>query len=110
MSRDLELLTEIRDLLQVIAEPALAKRDAKLRAALRKVVGSGAKKAKAVMLMDGTKSQASIVKESGIDTGNLSRLVKALATAELIATDEKHPALALKIPPTFFDKDGADES
>jgi hypothetical protein len=73
MSRDVELLTEIRDLLQVIAEPALAKRDAKLRASLRTVVGSGAKKMKAVLLMDGTRSQSAIVKESGIDQGNLSR-------------------------------------
>jgi hypothetical protein len=110
MSRDVELLTEIRDLLQVIAEPALAKRDAKLRNSLRTVVGSGVKKAKAVLLMDGTRSQAAIVKESGIDTGNLSRLVKALAAAQLIAADEKRPALLVKIPPTFFEKDNPDES
>ena len=40
MSREIELLTEIRDLLQVMAEPNLAKRDAKMRVALRDVVGS----------------------------------------------------------------------
>jgi hypothetical protein len=53
MSRELELLTEIRDLLQVVAEPALAKRDAKFRSVLRSVVGSSGKKVKAVLLMDG---------------------------------------------------------
>jgi hypothetical protein len=110
MSRDVELLTEIRDLLQVIAEPALAKRDAKLRTSLRTVVGSGVQKAKAVLLMDGTRSQAAIVKDTGIDQGHLSRLVKALAAAQLIAQDVKHPALMVKVPPTFFDKDDADES
>lgn len=109
MSREIELLTEIRDLLQVMAEPALAKRDAKLRSSLRTVVGSSGKKAKAALLMDGSHSQSAIVKESGIDQGNLSRLVKALAAAQLIAADEKHPSLLLKIPPTFFEGNGANE-
>jgi hypothetical protein len=109
MSRDLELLAEIRDLLQVIAEPALAKRDAKLRASLRKVVGNSAKKAKAATLMDGARSRPAILKESGIDPADLSRLVKALTEARLIVGDEKHPALVLRIPPAFFDKDDTDE-
>lgn len=109
MSREIELLTEIRDLLQVMAEPGLAKRDAKRRSTLRTVVGSSGKKAKAAILMDGAHSQSAIVKESGIDQGNLSRLVKALATARLISTDEKHPMLLLKVPPNFFDGDDADE-
>ena len=108
MSREIELLTEIRDLLQVMAEPALAKRDAKLRDSLRSLAGSG-NKAKAVLLMDGSRSQAAIVKESGIDQGSLSRLVKALAAAHLIPSDEKHPRLLVKVPPNFFDRDEADE-
>jgi DNA-binding MarR family transcriptional regulator len=109
MSREIELLTEIRDLLQMMAEPALAKRDARLRSSLRAVIGGSGKKAKAVLLMDGTRSQSAIVKESGIDHGNLSRLVKSLAGARLIAADEKHPRLLVRVPPTFFDGDGADE-
>jgi hypothetical protein len=108
MSREIELLTEIRDLLQVMAEPTLAKRDAKLRTSLRSLAGSG-KKAKAALLMDGSRSQAAIVKESGIDRGNLSRLVKVLAAAQIISSDEKHPKLLVKVPPTFFDGDQADE-
>lgn len=107
MSRDTELLTEIRDLLQLIAEPALEKRDANRRAALRKVVGNGEKKAKAVVLMDGTRSQTTIAKEAGTDTGTVSKLVKALAAEGLISTDEKHPALVIRIPSSFFDKDNA---
>lgn len=103
MSREIELLTEIRDLIQVMAEPALAKRDAKLRSSLRTIVGSSEKKAKATFLMDGTRSQSTIVKESGIDNGNLSRLVKALGAAQLISADQKHPTLLVKIPPTFFE-------
>jgi hypothetical protein len=110
MSREVELLIEIRDLLQVIAEPALAKRDEILRNSLRRVVGGGAKKAKAVMLMDGTRPQAVIVKESGIDHGDLSRLVKALAAARLIVTDNRNPTLLVKVPPTFFNESASDES
>ncbi|MBI3409695.1 MAG: hypothetical protein HY040_15245 [Planctomycetes bacterium] len=109
MPREIELLTEIRDLLQVMAEPELAKRDAKMRVALRDVVGSSNKKAKAVLLMDGTRSQAGIVKESGMDQGNLSRLMKALAVARLISADEKHPKLLVKVPSSFFDGGDTDE-
>jgi len=74
MSKEIELLTEIRDLLQVMAEPALEKRDAKLRTSLRKLVGGSEKKAKAVLLMDGSRSRAQIVQQSGIDQGDLSRI------------------------------------
>jgi DNA-binding MarR family transcriptional regulator len=109
MSREIELLTEIRDLLQVIAEPALAARDAKSRSSLHTVVGTSAKKAKAALLMDGTRSQSAIVKESGMDQGNLSRLVKALAAAQLIFADERHPKLVVSVPSTFFDGDDVDE-
>ena len=109
MSREIELLTEIRDLLQVMAEPALAQRDAKMRSSLRTVVGSSGKRAKAALLMDGTRSQSAIVKESGMDQGNHSRLVKALAAAQLISADEKHPRLLVKVPHTFFDEDSTDE-
>lgn len=109
MSQEVKLLTEIRDLLQVIAEPALATRDAKLRSSLRSAVGSSAKKAKAALLMDGTRSQSMIAKESGMDSGNVSRLVKALAAAHVISADEKQPALQLKVPPYFFDGEDANE-
>jgi hypothetical protein len=108
MSREIELLTEIRDLLQVLAEPGLAIRDAKMRTAVRAVVGSSSKKAEATLLMDGTRSQSSLAKESGMDQGNLSRLVKALAAAQVISADEKHPRLLVKLPTTFFEGD-ADE-
>ena len=95
-------MREMRDLLRVMAEPAIAKRDEKLRAALVEIVGKGAAKAKAVLLMDGLRSQAAICKESGIDKGGLSRLTKALRTQALIAADEKHPKLVISVPPNFF--------
>jgi len=98
-----ELLREIRDLLRVVAEPALAKRDEQLRAALLDVVGRSKAKAKAVLLMDGSKSQNAIYKESGIDQGDLSRLVKALAAKELIVAAPKQPKLVISIPPNFFE-------
>jgi hypothetical protein len=109
MSHEIELLTEIRDLLQVMAEPALAQRDAKLRSSLRGLVGTGVKKARAVTLMDGTRTQAALVKDSGMDQGGVSRLVKGLAEAKLIAADQKHPKVLLKVPTDFFEAGTSDE-
>jgi hypothetical protein len=98
-----ELLREMRDLLRVIAEPTLAKRDEARRASLLKIVGTGRTKAKAVFLMDGTRSQTMICEESGIDNGNLSRLVKDLRAKGLITSLEKQPKLVIAIPPNFFE-------
>lgn len=110
MSREIELLTEIRDLLQVVAEPALAKRDERYRNDIRLIAGKSQKGGKAILLMDGSRSQATIAKEVKFDKGNLSRLIKALAKKSLIAADEKHPKLVVKIPSNFFeDGDKADE-
>src|SRR2546429_323598 len=103
MSREIELLTEIRDLLQVMAEPALAKRDEAYREAIRTIAGKSAQRSNAIMLMDGSRSQTAIAKEAGLDQGNLSRLVKALSARSLIAADEKHPKLRTMLPPNFFD-------
>jgi hypothetical protein len=98
MSEDTELLREIRDLLRLVAEPALAKRDEKLRASLKQVIGKSKQRAEAVALMNGARSQTAIRKECGIDVGNLSRLVKSLRTAELIGPDDKHPKLMFPAP------------
>jgi hypothetical protein len=106
MSSELELLAEIRDLLQVMAEPMLAKRDEKWRGAIRTVAGKGKKNGAAIMLMDGTRPQAAIAKAAAIDAGQLNRLVKALENAgALIVRDGKHPKLLVKLPPSFFDDD-----
>lgn len=109
MDEQTELLREMRDLLRVIAEPALAKRDEKLRATLIEVVGRSKGKAKAVLLMDGSRNQSAIQKESGVDKGNLSRVVKVLRAQELIKADEKHPELVISIPPNFFDNAGTQD-
>src|SRR5229473_1145021 len=96
----------MRDLLRVVAEPALAKRDETLRASLFEIVGRSKPRAKAVLLMDGSRSQAAIRKESGIDQGELSRLTKALRAKALVAADEKQPKLVVSIPPNFFENSG----
>jgi hypothetical protein len=103
MTEQTELLREMVDLLRVIAEPALAKRDERYRGELKKIVGKSKQKAAAVLLMDGSRTQAVITSETGIDKGALSRCVKELAAANLIAKDEKHPKLAISIPPNLFD-------
>lgn len=103
MPGDTELLTEIRDLLRLIAEPALAKRDSRLRSALGQIIGTSQRKADAVALMDGTRSQAEIGKLCGWDTGNMSRLVGALRKDGLIQGDDKHLKLSFPMPANLLD-------
>jgi hypothetical protein len=98
-----ELLREMRDLLRLLAEPALAKRDEKLRGALSTIVGKSKAKARAVVLMNGSRNQSAIRADSGIDHGDLSRLVKSLKSAALIDADEKRPKLLVSVPSHFFD-------
>jgi len=102
MSRDTELLTEIRDLLQVIAEPLLEKRHKKFRDGITAVVGKKQSARGAVLLMDGTRTQAAIAKESGMDAGQLNRLVKELKEGALCGMEGTHPKLATKLPADFF--------
>jgi len=102
MDEQTKLLREIRDLLELIAEPALAKRDEAHRAAILEVAGRSKSYSKAVLLMDGTRTQAAIRQESGIDSGNLSRLVKALRIEGLLTEDEQ-PKLVITIPSNFFE-------
>jgi hypothetical protein len=101
-NEQVELLREVRDLLRVIAEPALAKRDERLRASLTTIVGKSKQKAKAVILMDGSRNQLAIREAAGMDSGNLSRLAKELRSKELIGADDK-PKLTISIPPDFFE-------
>ena len=103
MNEQIDVLREMRDLLRVIAEPALAKRDEKPRASLRDVVGKSKLAAKAALLMDGARSQSAICKEAGIDGGNLSKLVKSLRAQGLLASDDKHPKLVIAVPPSVFE-------
>ena len=58
--------------------------------------------------MDGSRKQAVIQRESGINQGDLSTLVKQLKTANLITADAKKPELKLSIPSNFFE-DGAED-
>ena len=106
MSKEIELLAEIRDLLQVMAEPTLAKRDEKFREAIRSLVGNSQKSRNAIMLMDGSRTQAAISKEAGIDPGQLNRLIKSLEKNAVINAGEKHPKLRIKLPLNFFDENG----
>ena len=105
----LSAVREIRDLIRLMAEPAIAERDRKLRTELRRVVGKSVNGAKAVPLMDGSRSQTDIHKESGINKGQLSTLVKQLSEAKLISDDGKGPKLSISIPANFFETAGTDE-
>jgi|ERR1700686_2210977 len=106
MSESAQLLAaveEIRNLVRLMAEPAIAERDAKLRAELKRIVGTSARKAQAVLHMDGNRAQKDIQSETGINQGDLSTLVKRLKESDLISDDAKHPKLAITVPPNFFE-------
>lgn len=98
-------LREIRKLLQLLAEPAIAERDAKLRKELRNIVGASAKRQQSVLLMDGSRLQSEIMKRTGVDRGDLSRTVAKLDAAGLLKNDRRQPQLAITIPSNFFESD-----
>lgn len=102
----LEELRQIRALLELLAEPAIAQRDAKLRGKLREIVGSSNKKQKSVSFMDGTRTQKEIINETGVNQGDLSRMVGKLITVGLLANGRKKPKLVISIPPHFFETNG----
>jgi hypothetical protein len=105
-SEILAALHEIRDLVRLIAEPQIAARDKKLRDELIGIVGEGAAKRKAVLAMDGSRTQMEIHRQTGMNAGNLSTLVKKLSKAQLLTGDMKQPKLAFPIPSNFFDQEG----
>lgn len=99
---ELEILRDIKDLLTLIAEPQLAERDKARRERLREAAGRGEKTKKAALLMDGRHTQAEIAKTVPIDQGQLSRLVKALASAELLDSSSTNPCLIIPVTPAVF--------
>jgi nitrogenase molybdenum-iron protein alpha/beta subunit len=101
----LSAILEIRDLIRIMAEPAIAEHDKKSRAELRRIVGRSEKKAAAVFLMDGSRIQTAIHKESGINPGDLSTLVKQLTASSLLSGDAKQPKLSISIPNHFFENE-----
>jgi hypothetical protein len=100
---EVELLTEIRDLLMVLAEPQLAERDRVMRSELLRIVGRSEKNRKAVLLMDGSRNQAAIVKQVPIDSGNLSTLVKEMRQAKLLKPGA-NPDLVIRVTASAFDE------
>ena len=80
---------KMRELLELLAEPAIAQRDAKLREELREIVGSSLKKQRAVLLMDGSRTQKQIVAETCVNQGHLSSMVGRLDMCRLACAREE---------------------
>jgi len=99
----LEEVRQMRKMLELLAEPAIAQRDAKLRDELRKIVGASSKKQQSVLLMDGSRTQAQIITQTSVNQGDLSTVVGKLESAGLLADGKKQPKLAIAIPMNFFD-------
>jgi hypothetical protein len=94
---------EIRKLIELLAEPAIAQRDAKLRSELQRIVGSSAKKQQSVFLMDGSHTQREIAHQTQVDRSDLAKMIVKLEEAGLLASGKTQPKLTISIPPTFFD-------
>jgi hypothetical protein len=99
----LNAVLEIRDLIRLMAEPAVAECDRKLRDELRRIVGRSPVKAMSALLMDGGRTQTDIHQEGGMNKGNLSTFIKELKASKLLAADERKPKLAISIPSNFFE-------
>jgi hypothetical protein len=99
----LEEARKIRQLLELIAEPAIARRDARLRGQLREIAGTSIKKQQSVLLMDGSRTQKEIIVVTAIHKGDLSTMVGKLDKAGLLTGEKKKPALSISIPTTFFE-------
>lgn len=102
MDDQTELLQKILEILTLIAEPQIAQRDEKPRATLRQIVGKSATKGRAVLLMDGSRSQVEIRQVVIVDRSDLSKMVKALRSGGLLTGDDK-PRLTISLPPNFFE-------
>ena len=99
----LEEVRQIRKLLELLAEPAIAQRDSKLRDEIRKLVGTSSKKQQSVLLMDGSRTQKQIIAETSLDQGDMSKIVGKLESIGLLADGKKQPKLAISIPSNFFE-------
>lgn len=89
--------------MELIAEDKIAERDAKQRATLREIVGSSVPKQRSVFLMDGSRTQAEIRRETSVNQGHLSTMVSQLLKAGLLAEEAKTPKLVISIPQNFFE-------
>jgi hypothetical protein len=99
----LEEVRQMRKLLELLAEPAIAQRDAKLREELRKIVGSSSKKQQSVFLMTGSFTQRQIVAQTSVNQGDLSTMVGKFENSGLLVDGKKEPKLAISIPSNFFE-------
>ena len=99
----LDEIRRIRKLLELMAEPAIAQRDAKLRDELRSIVGTSVKKQKSALLMDGSRTQIQIIADTAVDKSDLSKMVTRLESAGLLSDGKKQPRLSISIPLNFFD-------
>ena len=98
-----ELLEQIRDLLQPIAavyrpqyEELVRKRKKEQIESILEIVGRGVKRAAACKLMDGSRSRKEIAQLSKIDSGELSRLTKALKEGDLVVENDGRPSLVVE--------------
>ncbi|MGX9391809.1 hypothetical protein ACWX0K_00510 [Nitrobacteraceae bacterium UC4446_H13] len=99
----LETLRKIYGLLELLAEDKIAQRDAKQRTALLEIVGKSLAKQKSALLMDGTRTQAEIHRETSMNKGDLSVMVGKLHKVGLLSDDTKKPNLTISIPSNFFE-------
>jgi hypothetical protein len=105
----LKVLQEMRDLLQLIAEPQIAVRDRRQRDSLRGIAGKGEKTRKAVLLMDGSRKQKDIASSVPMSPGQLSDLVKELRANNLVCDGVIGPKITIHVTKASLEGVGASE-
>lgn len=98
----IQLLTEIRDLLRILAAPLLAEIDREGRQKIAALAGKSAKRRAAVLAMDGKRTRADIQKQVGIDQGDFSRFVADLKAGDLLDENNRVPRLKVSVAPDMF--------
>jgi len=102
MDEQTELLREIRDLLKVLASPMLAERDKEGRRVLRELVGKSDKRKAFVLAIDGKRPRAELVKETGIDPADASRIVADLKDQKILTESNRVPKFQISVDPGIF--------
>ena len=97
-----ELLTQIRDLLMPISAVYRPQYEELMRSRKRQqvdeilqIAGKGARRLAACKLMGGNWTRKEISEKAGIDSGDLSRLLKTLKEGELVEEENGRPRLVV---------------
>jgi phosphoenolpyruvate-protein kinase (PTS system EI component) len=101
-SEVIELLRDIKSLLEVLAEPKLQEREKSARDILRRIAGRSEPKRAALLLMNGQLTRQEIIKSTQIDPAEMTRLTKAVLAEGLLTEKAGKPAVLVRSLNSLF--------